>query len=215
MTGSYDQPTRITLNSRARGAETRARLLNAAAELVAENGWDNVTTRQIARRAGVNQGLLHYHFETRERLLQAAFEAAVRETFSAPGAALVEGASLASTAAALVRGMRPTDESEPIALFSMEAIVRAARDAGVRQPMADVLTEFRRLVADRIESGQARGELSPRLDPVGTATVLGALFDGLGMHLLIDGSIDVERTAYAVAGLLSAQSGEAPFSSNR
>jgi TetR/AcrR family transcriptional regulator, regulator of cefoperazone and chloramphenicol sensitivity len=43
-------------------AETRARLLEAAAEVFAEQGYEDATIRQICSRAGVNGALVHYYF---------------------------------------------------------------------------------------------------------------------------------------------------------
>jgi hypothetical protein len=88
---------------------------------------------------------------------------------------------------------------EPLALFSVEAMARGARDVEIRRSMAEMLAEFREQIAGRIAAGQRRGELSADLDPVGTATVLGAMLDGLGLHVLIDPSIDIERTAAAAS----------------
>ena len=170
--------------------------------LVAENGWDAVTTRQIAERAGVNQGLIHYHFRSKDQLLHAAFEAALRETFAEPGATLARAADLREGIGDMVRGLEPGDEIESVALFSVEAMARGARDDQIRKSMAEMLAEFRQQVAARIAAGQWREELGADLDPVGTATVLGALLDGLGLHVLIDPSIDIERTAAAAARML-------------
>lgn len=204
MARSFDQPSSRTHEfSAASGEQTRRALIQAAALLVAEHGWDGVTTRQIARRAEVNQGLIHYHFGSKEELLHAAFQAALRETFGEPGVALTHAPDLAEAAADVVRGLEPGEEVEPLALFSVEAMARAARDDAVRRAMREVLAEFRERVANRIVAGQQRGELSRELDPVGTATVLGALFDGLGLHVLIDPSIDLDRTAAAVARLIA------------
>lgn len=186
-----------------RGEQTRRRILHAAMELVAERGWDAATTRQIAERAEANQALIHYHFGSKEKLLHAAFAVALRDVFAAPMEALTTAPSFAEGAAALVRALGSFDESAPEALFSMEALARATRDEEVRRDMAEALAELRTVVADRIEAGQASGELDAALDPVGVATVLGALFDGLGLHLLIDRSIDVDRTAVALAALLA------------
>lgn len=169
--------------------------------LVAERGWDAVTTRQIAERAGVNQGLIHYHFRSKDQLLHAAFERALRETFSEPGAALARATDLREAIAEMVRGLEPGEEVEPLALFSVEAMARGARDDQIRKSMAEMLAEFRQQLAARIASGQWRGELGADLDPVGSATVLGALLDGLGLHVLIDPSIDIERTAAAAAAM--------------
>jgi AcrR family transcriptional regulator len=44
------------------GQLTRARLMDAAAELIAERGWGAVTTLIVAERAGLRPGLVHYHY---------------------------------------------------------------------------------------------------------------------------------------------------------
>jgi AcrR family transcriptional regulator len=171
-------------------------------ELAAERGWDAVTTRQIAERAGVNQALIHYHFGSKEGLLHTAFELALRGMFAAPTDALLSAPSFAAGAAELVRALEAIDPSNAEALFSMEALSRATRDETVRRSMAAVLGEFRASVAERISAAQQAGELRPELDPEGTATALAALFDGFGLHLLIDRTIDVERTASAISALI-------------
>lgn len=51
-------------------------LLRAAIDLYAERGPGNVTTRDIAERAGVNQGLIYHYFPSREVLIERAIEAA-------------------------------------------------------------------------------------------------------------------------------------------
>jgi AcrR family transcriptional regulator len=204
MTRSFDQPSsRPSSFSRESGDKTRRALLDAAVVLVAERGWDAVTTRQIAERAGVNQGLIHYHFRSKDHLLHAAFERALRETFAEPGAALARATNLRAAIADMVRGLEPGEEAESLALFSVEAMARGARDDEIRRSMAEMLAEFRQQIAGRIASGQWRGELSADLDAVGTATVLGALLDGLGLHVLIDPSINIERTAVAAAQLVA------------
>jgi len=198
VTKSVDQSTQTA----GRSEPTRRAIVAAAMELAAERGWDAVTTRQIAERAGVNQALIHYHFGSKEGLLHAAFEFALRGMFAAPMEALLTAPTFAEGVADLVRALRAMDASNPEALFSMEALSRAVRDETVRRSMAALLDEFRTAVAARIQSAQRDGELRPELDPQGTATALAALFDGLGLHLLIDRSIDIERTATAVAALV-------------
>jgi AcrR family transcriptional regulator len=55
--------------------ETRDKLVLAAERLFAERGIDNVSLREINRAAGQrNVAALHYHFGTREALLEAIFE---------------------------------------------------------------------------------------------------------------------------------------------
>ena len=53
-------------------------LVRAAIDLYAERGPGDVTTRDIADRAGVNQGLIYHYFPSREALIARAIEAANR-----------------------------------------------------------------------------------------------------------------------------------------
>jgi AcrR family transcriptional regulator len=48
---------------------TRKRILEAAIEIASEDGPAAITTRKVAQRAGVNLGLLHYYFKSKEALV--------------------------------------------------------------------------------------------------------------------------------------------------
>lgn len=54
------------------GDTARHRLVRVALEQFAANGFEATSTAQIARRAGVTQPLVHYHFESKEALWRAA-----------------------------------------------------------------------------------------------------------------------------------------------
>jgi AcrR family transcriptional regulator len=49
-------------------------LLDAAERLLANVGYAGVTTRRLAKEAGVNHGLVHYYFGSNENLLMHALE---------------------------------------------------------------------------------------------------------------------------------------------
>lgn len=51
---------------------TREHIIKAAMDAIAESGYEGVSTRAIAARAGVAQGLLTYHFKSKDALWQAA-----------------------------------------------------------------------------------------------------------------------------------------------
>ncbi len=54
--------------------ETRERIVAAALEAFAEKGFRGASTRDIARRAGTNQGLITYHFRSKDELWRAAID---------------------------------------------------------------------------------------------------------------------------------------------
>jgi AcrR family transcriptional regulator len=54
--------------------ETRQRLLEAAGEVFAEQGFRNTTIREICRRARANLAAVNYHFGDKERLYAAVME---------------------------------------------------------------------------------------------------------------------------------------------
>ena len=52
---------------------TKEQLIIAGGELFAEHGYDGVSTRMIAEKAGVNLGSIHYHFGSKENVYVASF----------------------------------------------------------------------------------------------------------------------------------------------
>ncbi len=56
--GRFEVATTTTTND----LETRERLLEAAAELFAERGYNHVTVRDICRAAGANVAAVNYYF---------------------------------------------------------------------------------------------------------------------------------------------------------
>lgn len=57
-----------------RKAETRAKIVDAAIRCFTELGFNGASTRDIAKKAGVGQGLISYHFDSKETLWQEAVE---------------------------------------------------------------------------------------------------------------------------------------------
>jgi AcrR family transcriptional regulator len=62
-----------TTVSKSSKANSRDAILDAAERLFANSGFDGTSMRSIAEAAGVAQGLLHYHFGTKERLFAEMF----------------------------------------------------------------------------------------------------------------------------------------------
>lgn len=61
--------------------ETKNRILTAAERLFAENGYDKVTLRGIAREADAHLALIKYHFGTKEDLYRAIWTSRYAEPY--------------------------------------------------------------------------------------------------------------------------------------
>ncbi len=59
---------------RARGDDTRGLILDAARDVLSEQGYALTSTRAIAARAGVRLSLVHYHFGGKQQLLAALLD---------------------------------------------------------------------------------------------------------------------------------------------
>lgn len=87
------------------GADTRTRLLDAAASCCVERGFDGATLSEIARRADVTTTAVYNHFESREALLYAAGVRALRSMTDAvrPEGGEPEGRGFAAFVQAYLR----------------------------------------------------------------------------------------------------------------
>lgn len=160
---------------------TRERLLSAAAELIGEVGWNAVTTRMVADRAGVASGVVHYHFSSVSDLL---VEASTR----------VAAALLAETAAQLraradldvLLGQLATyDGRDPASLLMAEMYLAATRLPDLRERIRDMIVGFRAEVAEWLR------QLGHTGDPAAAAVLITAAIDGLILHRGIDPELDL------------------------
>lgn len=191
----------MTPTSAERGHETRERLLDAAAQLIVEDGWGAVTTRRVADRAGLRPGLVHYHFRTVSELLtEAALASARREVRSAVDV-LAQAADPADGLARVLEAMSTYGADDPTTVLFSEMLLASTRLEGLRVELAGLLAEWRSAVADWLRSAGAKpaagatggsdtsdgSDGSDSADAFeATAVLLGAALDGLVLHKLID-----------------------------
>ena len=101
---------------RARGVQRVASLLDAAAALFAENGYDATTMTQIAHRAGASIGSLYQFFPSKEVLAEALFGRYVERV-----------ASLLEDLAKRAPGLSPVQLADKLVDLMLD--VRSDRDA--------------------------------------------------------------------------------------
>src|SRR5204862_2259491 len=69
---AYYTPDMATAPGRElKGAETRRRIIRGAWNVIAARGLAGMTTRLVAREAGISHGMCHYHFENKDELVLA------------------------------------------------------------------------------------------------------------------------------------------------
>jgi AcrR family transcriptional regulator len=188
----------LTKTAGAADATTRARLLAAARELVAELGFSAVTTRAISERAGVNNALVHYYFGSKTALVVQAALSSLDQAVDEPVRMLREAPTVGAGVAEVLRWVGSLDVDEPGMRTLIEVTIEAFRNPEVRPVVAAALDEGRRELAAALAS---RGDLDADV-AVGLAAALTALFDGVVLHRLVDADLDVAPWAAAIEASL-------------
>ena len=145
---------------------TRAKLVEAAAAVFAERGYDGAGVQEIARRAGLTTGAIYGRFSGKAELLREAihsrstdeldelfaqhqFEGHVSDVIRVAGAHLVE---------------RCDEEEHAGNALLLEAFVAARRDPEIRVAVKGLLEERANRMADIIEAAKADGSIDPAVD---------------------------------------------------
>lgn len=189
----------------------RERILEAACDLVAAEGIDNVRIARVAMRAGASTALVHHYFSTREELLEQAllhsFEVVADERFVEPE----DGSSRSATAAlalAIEECLPVPGRLERDWVLWVELWLRAVREPELRPLAQSLYGRYHEWFAGVIAAGVASGEFSApaNLDVLTDRAM--AMLDGLGLRALLrDPTMDIERARRQVAELLAPELG--------
>jgi AcrR family transcriptional regulator len=192
---------------------TRARILEAACDLIAADGIDEVRIARVAARAGASTALVHHYFSTREELLEQAlihsFERAGEDRFGdSPDD---ERSATRGLSRAIADCLPLPGPQEREWVLWVELWLRAVRDPGLRPVAARLYDRYRRWMAALIRAGMETGEFQSDLDPEAVADLAMALLDGAGIRaMLADPAMDVQAARALVAARLAAELGVEP-----
>ncbi|MCO1655529.1 TetR/AcrR family transcriptional regulator [Pseudonocardia humida] len=165
-----------------KGEQVRHRLRRAAVELIAERGWRAVTTRAVAERAGVGQGLVHYHFTSVEALLREAALGLMRAVVEQAAEPMDRAAGADEGMRLLLGALDAHTGTDPASLVFLETYLAAGRDAALGGEVRGIVVAFRERTTRWLERcGTA--------EPERTAAVLAAAVDGLLLHRGLDPSL--------------------------
>jgi AcrR family transcriptional regulator len=192
-------------------AGTRDAILNAACEIIGEEGFEKIRMRMVAERAGVSTAALHYHFDNREKLfaeaLRYSYEHTGREVYQTPS----ETDTATKRLARIITASLPTTESlrREWAMYQ-ELWCRANRESEARSVAIELNRAQQGWVEETLADGIASGEFR-KCDTVALAGLISSLCDGFGVQLMFGNpslSIDTARStiwtqAAAVLGISS------------
>jgi TetR/AcrR family acrAB operon transcriptional repressor len=190
-----------------RAERTRQRILVAAGECFAAQGFSRATVEAIAAGAGVSKGIVYRHFRGKELILEALLErtlaewsrvSGIREQVARSGSVLagLEGSLRGSLAYArshpLVRALfHPGRAPDPLAVLGV------ASSAAVQRCIADGRAEL----VEALRAGIASGELRADLDPERAADLVRLISTAFVERLLDPRWIDASDEALVATGL--------------
>jgi AcrR family transcriptional regulator len=175
-------------------------LVQAAAELIAERGYERTTLAAIGKRAGYSPGLVTLHFGSKEGLLWAVIETMMvgywrrSEMRSSVGRAV--GLEYVHR---LCETLRASARRDPISQRAMFALTFEGVKPGsvFHDRIQALLRDQRRTIEVRLQRGIEAETIHPEIDPAEVAAVIMSGLRGAAFHWLLDPKFDYDGTLAA------------------
>ncbi|HTN59629.1 MAG TPA: TetR/AcrR family transcriptional regulator [Protaetiibacter sp.] len=155
----------------------RPALVRAMIDIISERGFEGLSVRGVAARAGVSVGAVQHHFPTKDAMLDAAM-AAIAAAAGGRSSELERVADPVEQLHALVDLLIPASATSPVTRVWLAFAARAAVDESTR-------TNYVRLwarVRDELQLLLAAAGGSPELAAESSRELL-ALLDGLALGI--------------------------------
>jgi AcrR family transcriptional regulator len=161
-------------------AETRARILRAAREVINERGYEAANFQAIASRAGLSRPTMHYYFHSREEI----YDCLVAEAYSVVADCIAQGtreATLLNQLSAFVAAAyRSGFADRSMMQFTITARLESHRSPSLRENPGPVVAGVQAFYTAIVEEGIARGEIPADTDAQAVVHMLLAMFLGMG-----------------------------------
>jgi AcrR family transcriptional regulator len=161
-------------------ASTRERLIEAAADVIAEQGYDRAGVQEIARRAGLTNGAIYANFRDKSELLAEAVEVGLVRLFGRMDDARRAGSSAAQVIEMIGRTLALNTPGRNRTLVS-EALAAARRDPDVGVRVRQLLTTLENHVSEVVSEAREDGDIADDVDPATLARFGVAL--AVGYHV--------------------------------
>ncbi len=166
--------------STAKGQRTRERIVQAAAELVAEKGAMAMSLDDVGTRAAASRSQLYHYFENRADLIRAVVNATSDAIVGGQDELLLDVADWSGLerwmdALVAMQVQRQARGGCPLGSLAGQL---AERDPLARAALAEGLERWQDSIRRSLEALRARGELRPDTDPAALAVTTMALIQG-------------------------------------
>jgi len=163
-----------------KGRETRARIVQVAAELVADKGAAGMSLDDVKARAGASRSQLYHYFQNRDDLVRAVVEATSDAVLGSQGDLLDHldtwaGIDRWFDALVAMQAERQACGGCPIGSLAGQL---AERDPQARAAIADGLARWEAHLREGLQRMKQRGRLRPGADPAVLATATMASLQG-------------------------------------
>jgi len=162
-----------------KGRRSVDEILDAATELLAEEGYSALSTRKVAARAGMRPGNLQYYFPAKRDMVRALLERYLERSLERLAARVESGEQTPEARLRrAIEGILSQQESSLDCTLFREIWALASHDADVARAMSDFYRQYRAHLEEALRSvspGLGRSE-SQRL-----AVALVAMLEGLSV----------------------------------
>lgn len=180
----------------------RLQILRAAAKCLADRGYEAVRLKDIADDAGVTTGALQHYWDSRETLLEQAFEQASVDLLDRWATATADIEHPWEQIAALVNQLATAPDVRRHCSLWTEFAAAAGRHSDLRNGFAAIYNSWRQLLTQAVNAGVDRELFTPEIPVADVVTVLLTHMDGCELALAADIDVmDAERLRSLTLGL--------------
>jgi AcrR family transcriptional regulator len=178
--------------SHARGSRSKLRLIEAAYDLLGEEGYNAFSARRVAQKAGLKPQLVHYYFRSMEELIVAVFQRSSAKYFRLHDEALSSRHPL--------RALWALNSNLPEGKLMTEYVALGKVYPALRAEMRATGESFRRMQIEAMERVYAeRGIEGGTIGPEGMVMLMSAV----ARNFVIEGEVGVTLAHGEVHGLIA------------
>ena len=163
-------------------AETRARILRAAREVINERGYEAANFQAIASRAGLSRPTMHYYFHAREEVYDCLIAEAYSIVADCIAQAKREETLLKQLSTFVTAAHRSGFADRSMLQFTITARLESHRSPSLRENPGPVVAAVQEFYTSMVDDAIARGEIPPDIDASGVVSMLLAMFLGMGFY---------------------------------